>query len=153
MILRPVVEVFGVVLFVFVILIVWCFIKKPDKDIMTCILTKFGIKKKTDSDSDEVGDGVENDITDSPDENLKCMFPTSDVLSGMVFTNDGDIVTSQPDITCADCTKYVYKDREGKCYKFVHDPEYNADNYCLSQEGGTCKDACTSQFMPTDCPF
>lgn len=126
-----------VAFFVFVLLMIRCFIKKPSQDIVSCVLGK---KKK-----------VKEEVKDKG--TLQCVFPTNDVLGGMVFTNDGDIVTSQPNITCDECTKYVYKDREGKCYKFVHDAEYNADTYCLTQEGGTCKDVCTSQLVGIPCPF
>lgn len=136
--------------FLVFLLSTWCFINVQDyEDIFDCMLRKVGIRKSTDKDEDE---GIQQEVEDTPDAQLKCEFMANDILGGKIYTTDGDLLVDQPDITCADCTKYIYKDNN-QCYKFVHDPEYNADNYCLSQEGGTCKDMCTSQFMPTACPF
>jgi hypothetical protein len=70
-----------------------------------------------------------------------------------VFNTEGEPVTGQPQMTCDDCTKYIYKDSEGKCYDFIHDPDYNADNYCFEEEGTECKDMCTASFTPRTCPF
>lgn len=155
-----IVTLFGLILFTILILVTWCFINKPDEYVLSCVLNMFNLNfKKKKSDKDDQAD----DITDSPDENLQCQFEAEDIFNGMIFTKDGDIVTSQPNMTCADCTKYVYKDKEGKCYKFVHDPDYNADNYCLQEQTEEktrkdqfvtgCKDMCTAQFTDTPCPF
>ena len=142
--------------FAVILLSTWCFVNVQDyKDITDCMLIKIGYKKSKDNDDDNDNEAIRDNIEDVPKEDLKCMFKTNDILSGKIYTKEGNLLADQPNITCADCTKYVYKDNDGSCYKFIHDSEYNADDYCLENETGECIDACTAQFKPieTGCPF
>lgn len=141
-------------MFLVFLLSTWCFINVQDyEDIVDCMLRKVGIRKSTDKDEDE-DEGVQEEVEDTPDAQLKCEFMANDILGGKIYTNEGSLLVDQPDITCADCTKYIYKDNN-QCYKFVHDPEYNADDYCLHNTEGQCIDMCSAQFrpIPTGCPF
>ena len=148
--------IIGIVSIIFVFLVVRCFITTSADDSMLTCLKKFFVIKDDEGDGDN---GIPDDVKDTPDQNKKCEFEAEDIYNSMVYKNDGTLVTTQPNMTCADCTKYIYKDTEGKCYKFVHDPVYNADNYCLQEKSQSapfvtsCNDMCTAQFTATQCPF
>ena len=151
-------EVIGLISFVFMLIISWCFLNSKEKDLLVCIKRILQIKQPP-----KEPEGVSDDIKDTPDNTKKCEFEGEDIYNGRIHLEDGALITSQPNMTCADCTKYIYKDNEGKCYTFVHDPEYNADSYCSQEQnkeknGGDpfvtdCNDVCTAQFTATKCPF
>lgn len=154
--------IIGIASVLFAISVVQCFVTTSADDNMIICLKKFFMIKDGDGDGDG-DDGVPDDMKDTPEQNKKCKFIAKDIYTNMVYKNDGTLVTTQPNMTCADCTKYIYKDREGKCYKFVHDPNYNAYNYCLQEQQEEmarndpfvtkCNDMCTAQFTATQCPF
>ena len=155
--------IFASVLAIIILLLLglasYCFVKDQSRSIIPCMFDRFIIfgKKKKDDD-----DGVPG-TKDTPDANKTCAFEGEDLYNSMVFTKDGQTVKEQPQMTCSDCKKYIYKDNEGKCYDFIHDVKYNADNYCLQEqeeersEGGgkiitQCNDICTASFTPRTCP-
>ena len=153
-------SILGIIVVIFLIIASYCFIKDQSTDVVSCVLDKilFFKRKKNNDDPTQ-----EDDSVDAPDENKSCEFEGEDLYNSMVFTTDGTPVKDQqPQMTCADCTQYIYKDSEGKCYGFIHDVDYNADNYCLqeqkeeSEQGKQvtqCNDVCTPSFTPKACPF
>jgi hypothetical protein len=151
-------EVIGLISFVLMLIVSWCFLNSKDDDLLVCIKRILRIKQ-TPKDTN----GVPDDIKDTPDDTKKCEFEAEDIYNGRIHAKDGTLITSQPNMTCADCTKYIYKDNDGKCYTFVHDPEYNADSYCAQEQKEekdagdpfvtSCNDMCTAQFTPTKCTF
>lgn len=152
-------NILGILVVILLIIASYCFIKDQSRDIVSCVLDKIMIfkrKKKKDETTQE------DDSVNTPDETKSCEFEGEDMYNGMVFSVDGTPVKEQPQMTCADCTKYIYKDSEGKCYDFIHDTKYNADNYCSEEqkeegEAGKrvtlCNDVCTASFTPRACPF
>lgn len=142
-------EVIGLLSFIFMLIVSWCFINSKDDDLLVCVKKILRLQKPSEDDDD----GVPDDVEDTPDSTKKCDFEGEDIFNGRIhLKEDGTLITSQPNMTCADCTKYIYKDADGMCYKFVHDPEYNADNYCMEDQS-LCNDVCTAQFMSVKCPF
>ncbi len=153
-------NIIGILVVILLITASYCFIKDQSRDIVSCVLDKIMIfkKKKKNDESTQ-----EDDSLNTPDKNRACKFESEDVYNGMVFSVDGTPVKEQPQMTCADCTKYIYKDSEGKCYDFIHDTKYNADNYCAEEQDEEerkagkqvtlCNDVCTASFTPRACPF
>lgn len=132
---------------VLMVFITWCFITDSDDDITACIRKKLKLKspQKPISPEDTTGD--------TPDPQISCSFEGEDLIGGHVYKTDGTPIAQQPNILCSECTKYVYKDRSGSCYAFIHDAGYNADKSCDGNEG-KCKDVCTAKFSALDgCPF
>lgn len=131
------------------IFITWCFITDPGDDIVACFKRKLKIE-----DPPENTIPPEDTAGDTPDANKTCSFEGEDLTGGYVYSLDGSLVSEQPNIDCSECTKYVYKDKSGSCYAFIHDAQYNADRICDEDEGEQCKDACTAKFTPLKgCPF
>ena len=136
-------EILGLIVFVVMIFITWCFITDSDDDIIACIRKKLKLESPQEPDTSE----------DTPYPQKSCSFEGEDLMGGYVYKTDGTHITQQPNINCSECTKYVYKDRSGSCYAFINDAEYNADRSCDANEG-ECKDVCTAKFTALDrCPF
>lgn len=142
-------EILSLIVFVIMIFITWCFITDTNDDIITCIRKKLNlVKSPTEPIQPEDTKG------DTPDPEKTCSFEGEDLIGGHVYKTDGTPITQQPDINCSECTEYVYRDKTGKCYAFIHDAEYNADRICEENNSEDCKNVCTAKFTPLDaCPF
>jgi hypothetical protein len=97
-----------------------------------------------------------------------CMFEGKDLYNNRVYTSDGARVsTDVSPIKCGDCSKYVYKNREG-CTPFMFDPLLNTDtddsasfdNFCDPVHPERDEDCvephgvCTVGLSPSKkCPF
>lgn len=147
-------NVLGIIVVILLCLASYCFIKEQSVDVISCMIDKFILFKKKKKSVTQP--------SDTPNTGKTCEFEGEDLYNGTIFATDGTQIKEQPQMTCADCTKYIYKDNDGKCYDFIHDVNYNADNYCTSEQSQDlktdkevikCNDICTPSFTPKACPF